>query len=102
LPVEAHANCQGKPGDATAAAERLGISLSDVGHYAAALARWTVAGFPSRDPATIERIAAEHCASCEANHAGRCGECGCRVSTSGLAVTNKIAMATEHCPRHRW
>lgn len=94
-------NCPRSP-DLAPAAARLGVSLADVGHYAQALARWTAAGFPTRLQAEIERIEAEHCRPCDAYLAGRCSECGCRVTTSGLAVANKIAMATESCSRGLW
>ena len=40
-------NCPRAP-SLGAAAQRLGISWEDVEHYAAALARWTTAGFPTR------------------------------------------------------
>jgi hypothetical protein len=90
------------PPDLVPAARRLGISLSDVGHYAQALARWTLAGFPVRDPAEVERIERELCRPCAHYVAGRCAECGCRVNQSSLAVANKIAMATERCPKERW
>jgi hypothetical protein len=89
--------------DLSDAAARLGVSLADVGHYAAALARWTAAGFPTRDAAEVARIEAEHCRPCTPHYRdGRCKKCGCRVNTSGLAVVNKIAMATEHCPLGKW
>jgi hypothetical protein len=89
--------------DVSAAATRLGISLTDVGHYAVALTRWTAAGFPTRTPAEVARIEAEHCRPCTPHYRdGRCTKCGCRVNTSSLAVANKIAMATEHCPAGKW
>ena len=84
------------------AAERLGIRLSDIGHYAGALARWTLAGFPVRTDAEIERIERELCRPCDRYVAGRCAECGCRVNGSRLAVVNKVAMATERCPKGKW
>ena len=31
-----------------------------------------------------------------------CRGCGCRVAAYGMAVFNKIKMATQHCPREKW
>jgi hypothetical protein len=84
------------------ARERIGISSRDAGHYAAALARWTLAGFPVRDAAQIERIEREQCGPCDKNIENRCAECGCRVNKSRMALANKIAMATENCPLGKW
>lgn len=46
------------------AAEKLGVSLSDVGHYAQALARWTADGYPELTP---EEAAARDlvCVNCD-------------------------------------
>jgi len=84
------------------AADKLGVSLSDVGHYAQALAQWTAAGFPVRKQAEVDRIEAEICRPCEKYVDGRCKECGCRVNTSKLAVANKIKMKTQVCPLGKW
>jgi len=84
------------------AAERLGLTLGDIGHYAQAIARWTAAGFPIRSQAEVERIEREICRPCEKYIEGRCRLCGCRVTASSLAIANKIKMATEDCPKHRW
>lgn len=80
------------------AAERLGVTVSDAAHYLAALVRWTASGFPTRSPAEVAAIFAEHCGPCDHQVAGRCARCRCRVSASGLPIENKIAMASEHCP----
>jgi len=94
-----HRNCPNSP-DLSPAAERLGVSLSDVRHYAGALAKWTKAGFPTREQAEVERIEAI-CKACDKYADGRCKQCGCRVNT-GPAVVNKIKMATENCPLGKW
>ena len=98
LPFRPH--CPNSP-DLQPAAERLGISLADMGHYAHALARWTAAGFPTRDQAEVERIEAI-CVACEHYRNGRCKKCGCCVNKSRMAVLNKIKMATESCPVGKW
>ena len=84
----------------TVAAEKLGVSLSDVAHYGRALARWTAAGFPERSDAEVARLVAI-CKACPKYVAGRCSDCRCRVS-EGPAVVNKIRMATENCPKEKW
>jgi hypothetical protein len=101
-----HRCCPQSP-DLQPAAEKLGVSLADVGHYASALARWTAAGFPIRDQAEVERIESEFCKPCpkytvDPLLGGRCSECGCRVSASRFAAVNKIKMATERCPKGKW
>jgi len=83
------------------AAEKLGVTLGDIVHYAAALARWTKAGFPRREQTEVERIEAELCKPCEQYKNGRCGRCGCNVNAS-MALVNKIAMGTEKCPLGKW
>lgn len=94
-------NCPRSP-DLQPAADRLGVSLSDAAHYTAALVRWTAAGWPTRPEAEVARIFAEHCQVCADLADGRCAVCRCRVSAGGLAIGNKIAMETEHCPENYW
>ena len=83
------------------AADELGVSLADAAHYTAALARWTAAGWPTRTEAEVARIFLI-CQVCEALRGDRCGECRCRVAVSGMAVANKIKMATEKCALGKW
>ncbi len=92
----------GKRPDLAPAATRLGVSLSDIGRYAQALAKWTAAGMPMRDQAEVERIEREICKPCEKYVEGRCKTCGCRVNKSSIAVANKIKMVTEKCPMGKW
>lgn len=90
-----------QPELAKAGAERSGVNWEDAAHYAHALARWAAAGFPTRSQDEVERILYECCQPCESHVDGRCQICRCRVN-SGPAITNKIRMATEDCPKHRW
>ena len=83
------------------AQQRLGIG-DKAKHYAAALARWAWAGFPTRPPAEVERIYRECCKPCEHYDNGGCKLCGCCVSRKRLAIRNKLAMGTESCPIGRW
>jgi hypothetical protein len=83
------------------AADELGIAdLAD--HYIRALVRWWKAGRPKRSKEEVERIFNEHCKPCEFNINNKCGKCGCNVSTSGIAITNKVKMGTEGCPVEKW
>lgn len=72
--------------------------------YAEAVARWTAAGRPERSDKEVERIFHQHCKPCKwfERDRQRCRGCGCRVADSGLAISNKIKMATENCPRELW
>jgi len=72
--------------------------------YQEALRKWNSAGRPVRTEEEINAIHAEHCTGCSwyEKDKKRCRGCGCRVATSGVAVFNKIKMATEHCPRDFW
>jgi len=72
--------------------------------YAEALAQWTAAGMPERSDKEVERIFTGFCKPCHWFHRRRqiCRGCGCRVTDKGFTITNKIKMATEHCPRNLW
>ena len=72
--------------------------------YAEAVAQWTAAGMPERSDKEVERIFNGFCKPCRWFHRRRqiCRGCGCRIADKGFAVTNKIKMATEHCPRDLW
>lgn len=72
--------------------------------YAKAISRWIATGRPTRDKAEIARIFDEICSKCKSfNQCHQtCNACGCRIHKSSKALTNKIAMATEHCPKGKW
>jgi hypothetical protein len=71
-------------------------------HYTRALSRWIKAGRPVRGEAEIKLIFETFCQPCDAYESGRCGYCGCYVNQKTIAPLNKIAMATEECPLHKW
>lgn len=93
--------CVPRPPDLTPAADRLGVSLADVGRYAAALTRWTLAGLPTRTDSQVAALYAL-CTACPRLTGDRCSACRCRVAPSGLAMANKLRMATEACPLGKW
>jgi hypothetical protein len=68
------------------------------------VAEWIAAGRPERSDEEVRRIYSEHCEKCSwrKRRQNICRGCGCRVATYGMAVFNKIKMATEHCPRDQW
>jgi len=72
--------------------------------YAEALVQWTAAGRPERSDKDVEQIFNRCCKPCRWYDHRRqiCRGCGCRVAQNGIAVLNKIKMATEHCPRNLW
>ena len=65
-----------------------------------AVLRWNKAGRPTR---TAEEVAVllDKCKQCTwyDEDKRRCRGCGCKVTDGGIAVLNKLKMATEHCPR---
>jgi hypothetical protein len=72
--------------------------------YTEAVAEWIAAGRPERTDEEVQRIFKEHCEKCNwrKRRSNICRGCGCRVVSYGMAVTNKLKMATQHCPRSKW
>ena len=72
--------------------------------YTQAVAEWIAAGRPERSDEEVQHIYKEHCEPCSwrKRRSNVCRGCGCRVAAYGMAVTNKIKMATQHCPRNKW
>lgn len=72
--------------------------------YKEALIRWAKAGRPKRTQEEVERIHSTLCKPCEWYDAEqeRCRGCGCKVTTGGLAIFNKLKMATEKCPKGKF
>lgn len=74
--------------------------------YSVALARWTAAGFPMRTDEEVREIYETHCnprdKPCEDFRNDTCRLCGCPVRPEGMAVRNKIKMATERCRKKKW
>lgn len=77
--------------------------LVQISNYKDALIRWKKAGKPTRSDEEVQNIH-KQCSKCDWYDSGkkRCKGCGCKVTTSGFAVFNKIKMATEHCPKGLW
>ncbi len=88
--------------EVASAATRLGIEPNRIANYARALWKWTKAGFPTRTDEEVKAIHAQHCEPCEQYVEGRCKKCGCRAVEKGMALTNKIKMATEACLEKKW
>ena len=80
---------------------KFGMQLAN---YKMALTIWNQQGRPTRSKEEVEEIYSKHCSKCDWFDAKqkRCRGCGCKVTTGGLAVFNKIKMATEHCPKDLW
>ncbi len=75
-----------------------------VKRWSRAVSGWKKAGRPQRSPVLVHRIYWGKCWPCSAFDTQNqvCTVCSCKVRDSGLPVLNKIAMATEHCPRRKW
>jgi hypothetical protein len=65
--------------------------------------RWIDAGSPVRSEDEVQRIL-RICQSCPFynKRKKRCQVCGCNVNGGKFAILNKIRMATENCPKHKW
>ena len=72
--------------------------------YTRALSRWIKAGRPVRTESEIIDIFRNDCCPCMDydERSSSCKHCGCRVNESIIALINKIAMQTEHCPLEKW
>lgn len=72
--------------------------------YKEALLKWQKAGRPTRSQEEVDRIHEQYCSKCDwyDKEKKRCKGCGCKVTSSSMAVFNKIKMATEHCPKGLW
>lgn len=75
--------------------------LTQANNYRGAVKRWIKAGRPKRTDEEIKEIYERHCEQCNwfDKESNRCKGCGCRVVMKGLAIFNKLRMATEHCPK---
>lgn len=70
-------------------------------NYKEALLKWNKAGRPTRTPEEVETLHSQFCSRCDwyDPEQKRCRGCGCRVTSGGLAVFNKLKMKTEKCPK---
>lgn len=69
-------------------------------NFAAAMAKWTLAGMPRSTQAEIdERLAI--CLACPHLQGNHCTKCGCACVESNRLI-NKLALATETCPEGKW
>lgn len=82
---------------------RLVIFLYKIAHYWRAVRYWNKHGRPMRGKAEVDRIF-KICQGCPEFDPERssCHKCGCRVNGGANALSNKIAMATQHCPLEKW
>lgn len=94
----------------TEAAERFAAEIGEPTivekgkHFLMALARWRKAGYPCRTDEQVAHIYRDHCKPCgfRDSKADTCKLCSCPVRIVGIAVRNKLRMATESCPRWKW
>ncbi len=75
-----------------------------VANYWKAVQGWIAAGSPKRSKEEVKEIHTTFCAECDwyDEESRRCKGCGCSVKPKGIAILNKIEMATEHCPQRFW
>lgn len=71
-------------------------------HYATAVASHVATGSRTRTDSEVAALLTL-CRACpHYDPSGRCTLCGCRLSTSANAYTNKLRMASQHCPAGKW
>ncbi|GEM_PF-2380713 len=77
--------------------------IKRAGRYTKAVSKWIAAGRPTRTQEEIdERLAVcQKCPFYNAKHKA-CSECGCNVNSQAEGLSNKLAMATEQCPKGYW
>lgn len=85
-----------------APAEQANRLLTRTARYVAAVARWRLAGCPTRSDQRVAEIYEQICRRCEHFSQDRCQLCGCPVHSGSLALRNKLRMATERCPAGKW
>lgn len=75
-----------------------------IGNYFGAVRRWVASGRPTRTPEEITTLFNDHCSGCDRydKKTHSCKNCGCKVTTDLSPLSNKLAMATEHCPLGRF
>lgn len=78
--------------------------MTKILRYARALTRWIKGGRKTRSQAEILELYDKICSRCEEfkTDRGACGICGCRINTSENPLINKLAMASEKCPKEKW
>lgn len=68
--------------------------------YSRSTLRWIAAGRPERTDEQVTELLVI-CQACEHWDDGKCGKCGCRLTTSS-GWSSKLRRATENCPVGRW
>ncbi len=69
-------------------------------NFAAAMARWALAGMPRRTQEQIDvRLAI--CQACPALQNDHCTKCGCACVENNRLI-NKLSLSTEKCPDGKW
>lgn len=71
--------------------------------YTKAVACWIAAGKPTRTQEQIDALL-QVCHKCQFYNAKHkaCSKCGCNVNSQAEGLSNKLAMATEQCPKGYW
>lgn len=89
-----YATCSGEP-------RKFPPLLKQAHNYAKALARHVASGMQTRTDEEVIQLL-EICEACEKYEDGRCLVCGCRLSASKSAFSNKLRMKSQSCPLGRW
>lgn len=93
-PAKVYATCPGEP-------RKFPPILKQVKTYAKAVTRHITTGMETRTDEEVINLL-QICEVCENYLDGRCAICGCRLSASKSAFSNKLRMKSQSCPLGRW
>lgn len=93
-PAKVYAACPGEP-------RKFPPLLKQVKTYAKAVTKHITTGMETRTDEDVIQLL-EICEACEKYEDGRCLVCGCRLSASKSAFSNKLRMKSQSCPLGRW
>lgn len=93
-PSKVFATCPGEP-------RKFPPLLKQARNYAKAVTEHVTSGMKTRTDEEVIQLL-EICEACEKYEDGRCLVCGCRLSASKSAFSNKLRMKSQACPLGRW
>lgn len=93
-PAKVYAVCSGEP-------RKFPPLLKQAKNYAKAVTEHVKSGMETRTDEEVIQLL-EICEACDRYENGRCLVCGCRLSASKSAFSNKLRMKSQACPLGRW
>lgn len=93
-PSKVFATCPGEP-------RKFPPLLTQAKNYAKAVTEHVKSGMETRTDEEVINLL-QICEMCDKYEDGRCLVCGCRLSASKSAFSNKLRMKSQSCPLGRW